>query len=164
MQAFEVEFTPALRSPVRIEDAIRVQTDPTPHVAVGDPGAPGKGRRIPLTVRLIGSLDRAAPLIVRAKVFRDPKTSQFVLGIDPDDNRADRRALVLLSAITSPPGDAVVDLPPEVIPLAQGQVGRARQLLLVWPEGSRIVVEDPVLEQRYALRRVGGEFTRTFLE
>ncbi len=164
MQAFEVEFTPAMRSPLRIEDAIRVQTVPAPHVLVGEPGTPGKGQRIPMTIRLIAALDHAKPLIARAKVFRDPKTSQFVLGIDPGDNGAETRAIVLLSTTTSPPGDAVVVLPREVIPLAQGAVGHARQHLLVWPEGSEIVVEDPILEQRHALRRTGGEFLRTILE
>jgi hypothetical protein len=163
MQAYEVEFTPVLRSPLRIADAIRVQTIPAPHVLVGDPATPGKGRRIPLTVRLIAALDRAAPLIARAKVYRDPKTSQFVLGIEQGDNGADARAIVLLSTTTSPPGDAVVSLPKEIGLLARGDVGHARQLLLLWPEGSAITVEDPILEQRHALRRVGSEFTRTIL-
>jgi hypothetical protein len=122
------------------------------------------GRRIPLTVRLIAALDRAAPQLARAKVFRDPKTMQFVLGIDQGDNGADSRALVLLSTTTSPPGDAVVVFRKEVILLGQGQVGRTRQSLLVWPEGSEATVEDPILEQRYALRRVGDDFTRLFLE
>jgi hypothetical protein len=164
MQAYEVEFTPALRSPLRIEDAIRAQTVPAPHVSVGDPGTPGKSRRIPLTVRLGAALDRAAPLITRAKVYRDPKTSQFVLGIEQGDNGADARAIVLLSTTTSPPGDAVVVLPREVLLLARGEVGHTRQLLLLWPEGSGITVEDPILEQRHALRRVGSEFTRIILE
>ena len=164
MQAYQVEFNPALRSPLRIEDAIRVQTVPAPHVSVGDPATPGKGCRIPLTVRLIAGLDRAAPAVTRAKVYRDPKTSQFVLGIEQGDNGADARAIVLLSTATSPPGDAVVSLPKGLGLLAQGNVGHTRQFLLLWPEGSTITVEDPILEQRYALQRVGGEFTRTTLK
>lgn len=163
MQAYEVEFTPAFLSPLRVTDAIRVQTVPAPHVLVGDPSIPGEGRRIPMTVRLIAALDRAAPRIARAKVYRDPKTAQIVFGVEQGDTKEDTRAIVLLSTTTSPPGDAPVVIPKEVRLLAAGVVGRVRQHLLIWPEGSKITVEDPILEQRYELRRDGDEFTRTVL-
>jgi len=161
MQAYEVQFTPAHLSPVRIGDAIRAELRPAPHVPVGDPDAPGKGLRIPLTTRLAASLDGQAPLIGRAKAYRDPKSRRIVLGMEQADDARDERALVLLSTKGGALGDVSVRLPKEISLLAEGEREGTRQLLLIWPDGAGIAVEDGVREQRYELRRQGSEFART---
>ena len=158
MQAYEVEFTPSQLPPLRIKDAVRAQTLPAPHVPVGDPSTPGRGVRIPLTSRLVASLNQGAPLIDRAKAYRDPKTGRIVLGVEQAEDARDTRALVLLSASSGfPEGVSVVSREGFIL-LAKGEVGRTQQLLLIWPEGSGISIEDLVREERYELRRAGDQF------
>ncbi|HSB68980.1 MAG TPA: hypothetical protein VLH58_08310 [Candidatus Methylomirabilis sp.] len=164
MQVFEVEFAPALRSPIRIADAIRVATQPTPHIPLGDPETPGKGLRVPLTSRLAASLDRGAALMARAKAYRDPKTGQIVLGIEQAEDKQTDRALVLLSVRNDSLGGFSVSLPNHVGLLAQGQRDDMRQLLLIWPDGAGITVEDSMHDQRHEIRRSGDDFTRVVLE
>ena len=48
--------------------------------------------------------------------------------------------------------------------LAKGQIRNGQQLLLIWPDGGRITVEDPADEERYELRRAGDQFDRVKLE
>jgi len=160
MQAYEVEFAPAQLSPLRITDGVRAQTVPAPHVPVGDTGTPGKGVRIPLTSRLAASLDPASPLIGRAKAYRDPKTGTIVLGVEQAEDGTDSRALVLLSASSGFPNGVSVSRQKGLGLLAQGTVGHAQQLLLIWPDGSAVVVEDHLREERYELRRTGDQFDR----
>lgn len=164
MQAYETEFTPAQLSPLHITDAVRAQTFPTPHVAVGDPDTPGKGVRIPLTSRLVASFDQGSPLIRRAKAYRDPKTGRIVLGVEQAEDADDSRALVLLSASSGFPEGVSVVPQRGVSLLAEGKVGHARQLLLIWPDGVGVTVEDPVRGERYELRRNGDQFDRVMLQ
>jgi hypothetical protein len=161
MQTYEVQFTPAHLSPLRISDAIRAEQLPAPHVPVGDPDIPGKGLRIPLTTRLVASLDRRSPLIGRAKAYRDPKSHRIVLGMEQADDARDNRALVLLSTKSGALGGVSVLLPKDVSLLAEGEREGGRQLLLIWPDGAGIAVEDTIREQRHELRRQGDEFART---
>ena len=85
MQAYEVQFLPAQRPPLHINDAIPAETLPFPHVSVGDPATPGKGARVPLTSRLTASFNQGPSMICRAKAYRDPKTGSVVLGaVDPE--------------------------------------------------------------------------------
>jgi hypothetical protein len=163
MQTYDVEFTPASLSPLRITDALRVETRPAPHVAVGDTEAGGKGVRIPLTTRLAGSLNRESPMVGRAKAYRDPQTRQIVLGIEQDEDSQDTRAIVLLSASSGFPEGLAMTPQKGLAVLARGEVGRAQQLLLIWPDGIGVEVEDPVREQRYELRRSGDQFDRRAL-
>ncbi len=164
MQAYEVEFTPAQLSPLRITDGVRAQTAPAPHVSVGDITTPGKGVRIPLTARLAASLDPASPLIGRAKAYRDPKTGRIVLGVEEDRDEHDTRALVLLSASSGFPDGISVRCQKGLALLAQGAAGHARQVLLIWPEGSEVIVEDSLREERYTLRRTGDQFAPVRLQ
>jgi hypothetical protein len=158
MQAYEVEFTPAQLSPLHITDAVRVQALPALHLSVGDPDIPGKGVRIPLTSRLAASLNQGSLLIDRAKAYRDPKTGRIVLGVEQAEAANETRALVLLSASSGfPEGVSVVPQAGFVL-LAKGEVGRAQQLLLIWPDGSGVTIEDPVRHERYELRRTGDQF------
>jgi hypothetical protein len=160
MQAFEVEFAPAQLSPLRITDGVRAQTAPAPHVPVGDTSTPGKGVRIPLTSRLAASLDPASPLIGRAKAFRDPRTGTIVLGVEQAKDGTDSRALVLLSASSGFPDGIAVSRQKGLGLLAQGSVGHGQQLLLIWPDGGTVTVEDRLREERYELRRTGDQFDR----
>lgn len=163
MHAYEVEFVPARLSPIRISDAVRAETQPAPHVPVGDPDTPGRGVRIPLTSRLVASFAARAPLIERAKPFRDPKSGRIVLGVEPAEEADDSRAIVLLSASSGfAEGVSLVEAT-RVAVLAKGSVGAARQWLVLWPDGAGIAVEDPVREERYQLRRSGGDFERVAL-
>ncbi|HYL81306.1 MAG TPA: hypothetical protein VEU07_10870, partial [Candidatus Acidoferrum sp.] len=160
MQAYEVEFAPAQLHSLHIKDAIRAAASPFPHVSVGDPATPGRGLRVPLTTRLMASLAHAEPAICRAKAYRDPKTHRVVLGVEQAEDVNDPRALVLLAASSSFP-DGVSILPQEeVILLAKGEVRNGQQLLLIWPEGGRVAVDDPAREERYELRRAGDQFDR----
>jgi hypothetical protein len=160
MQAYEIEFAPAQLHSLHIQDAIRAETSPFPHVSVGDPATPGKGLRVPLTTRLIASFTQRPPMICRAKAFRDPKTHRVVLGVEQAEDVNDPRALVLLAAASSFPDGVSVNLKGEVILLAKGQVRNGEQLLLIWPEGGRIGVEDTAREERYELHRAGDQFDR----
>ncbi len=164
MQAYEVEFVPAQLNSLRITDAIHAQTHPSPHVLVGDPASPGKGVRVPLTSRLTGSFPQGSPLICRAKAYREPKTGKIVLGVEQAADSTDDRALVLLAvSSTFPEGVSVVPRR-EVTLLARGQVRNGQQLLLIWPEGGTVAVEDPAREERYELRRAGDQFDRVKME
>jgi hypothetical protein len=160
MQAYEVEFAPAQLPPLRITDGVRAHTAPAPHVSVGDVATPGKGVRIPLTSRLAASLNPASPLIGRAKAYRDPKTGAIVLGVEQAEDANDSRALVLLSASSGFPNGISVSRQKGLGLLAQGTVGHAQQLLLIWPDGSTVTVEDRLREERYELRRSGDSFDR----
>ena len=164
MQAYEVEFAPARLSPLHIADAIRAETRPRPHVSVGDPATPGNGVRIPLTSRLTASFTQGSPLICRAGAYRDPKTRQIVLGAEQAGNGHDARALVLLAASSRFPEGVSVTPQKGVAVLAKGQIRNGQQLLLIWPDGGRITVEDPADEERYELRRAGDQFDRVKLE
>ena len=158
MQAYQVEFTPAQLSPLSVTDGVRVQTQPVPHVSVGDASTPETGIRIPLTSRLQASLDPATPRIGRAKAYRDPKTGRIVLGVEEAKDEHDTRALVLLSASSGFPDGISVHCQKGLALLAQGAAGHARQMLLIWPEGSEVIVEDSLREERYTLRRTGDHF------
>ncbi len=164
MQAYEVEFAPAQLSPLHITDGIRAETLPRPHVSVGDPATPGKGVRIPLTSRLKASFTTGAPLISRARAYRDPKTGQIVLGVEQAADEHDARALVLLAASSRFADGVSVTPQKEITLLAKGQVHNGQQLLLIWPDGGRVTVEDPAREERYELRRAGDHFDRVRLQ
>ena len=163
MQAFEVEFAPAQLSPLHISDAIRAEILPRPHVPVGDPTQPGKGIRIPLTSRLTAAVTQASPLISRARAFRDPKTGQIVLGVEEDSDGKDARALVLFAASSRFPEGVAVTPQQGIAVLATGQVHNGQQMLLIWPDGGKVTVEDPAHETRYELCRAGDQFDRTEL-
>jgi hypothetical protein len=158
MQMYQVDFSPAQLSPLSVTDGVRVHTQPVPHVSVGDASAPETGIRIPLTSRLAASLDPTSPLIGRAKAYRDPKTGRIVLGIEQDKDEHDTRALVLLSASSGFPNGISVLCQKGLALLAEGAAGHARQLLLIWPDGSEVIVEDSLREERYTLRRTGDQF------
>ena len=160
MQAYEVEFAPAQLPALRITDAIRAQTAPLPHVSVGDPATPGKGIRIPLTSRLRATFTQGPPLIFRARAFRDPESGKIVLGVEQAADANDARALVLLAASSTFPEGLSVTPQKEVTLLAKGDVRNGQQLLLIWPDGARVAVEDPAREERYELRRTGDQFAR----
>jgi hypothetical protein len=164
MQAYEVEFTPAQLPPFRIADGLRAARLPYPHVPVGDPTTAGKGVRVPLTSRLAASCNGGALLIARAGAYRDPKTGRIVLGTEQAAKTDDTRALVRLAAASSFPEGVSVTPQKEVSVLATGAMRNGQQLLLIWPDGGRILVEDPAREERYELRRRGGEFERVALE
>jgi hypothetical protein len=133
-------------------------------VSVGDPATPGKGVRIPLTSRLIASFTPGSPLICRARAYRDPKTGRIVLGVEQAADAQDARVLVLLAASSRFADGVSVILQKEVILLAKGQVRNGQQLLLIWPDGGRVTVEDPAREERYELRRTGDHFDRVRLQ
>jgi hypothetical protein len=158
MQAYEVEFVPAQRPPLRIKDAIRADTLPHPHVSVGDPGTPGRGVRVPLTSRLLASCNSGPPLICRAAAYRDPKTGRIVLGVEPTMDTQDTRALVLLAASSRFPDGVSITPQQGVNVLATGELYHGRHMLLIWPDGGKIVVEDPGREERYEVRRTGDQF------
>ena len=164
MQAYEVESAPAQRSPLHVADAIRAETLPHPHVSVGDPATPGKGVRIPLTSRLMASFTQGSPLICRARAYRDPKTSRIVLGVEQGADAHDHRAIVLLAASSRFPEGVSVTPQNGVAVLAKGQVRNGQQLLLIWPDGGRVTIEDPAHEERYQLRRAGDQFDRITLQ
>ena len=164
MQAYEVEFAPAQLSPLHIADGIHAETLPQPHVSVGDPATPGKGVRIPLTSRLMASFTQGSSLISRARAYRDPKTGRIVLGVEQAADAHDPRALVLLAASSRFPEGVSVTPQKEVVLLAKGQVRNGQQLLLIWPDGGRITIEDPAHEERYELRRAGDQFDRVRLQ
>jgi hypothetical protein len=164
MQAYQVEFVPAHLPPLRIADAIRPETSPRPHVVVGDPATPGGGTRIPLAARLLAALSSGAPLIQRVKAFRDPKSGGIVLGAESADDPQDGRALVLFSATSNFPDGVTISPGRGITTLAQGAVPHGRQLLLIWPDGETVGVDDPANEARYALRRVGDQFERIVVD
>lgn len=161
MQAYHVEFTAGRLSPLQITDGVPAEIHPAPHLPVGDPTTPGQGIRVPLTTRLCAGLDPGAPRIERTKPFRDPKTGAVVLGVEPPEEAADSRALVLLSASSGFPEEVVVNPQKGLACLARGQVGPVRHLLLIWPDGGAVTVEDPVQEERYELTRSGDQFRRS---
>jgi hypothetical protein len=163
MQAYQVEFTPAQMPPLRIADAIPVETRPRPHVVVGDSATTGAGTRIPLAARLLASLPPDAPAIRRVTPYRDPKSGVVVLGAEQDAAAPDPRALVLLTATSNFPDGVTVTPGTGVSALAQGTVHHGWQMLLIWPEGGSVVVDDPAREARHSLRRIGDQFERTVL-
>jgi hypothetical protein len=163
MQAYEVEFAPAHLSPLHIADGIRAETLPRPHVSVGESSTPGKGVRIPLTSRLMASFTQGSPLISRAGAYRDPKTGQIVLGAEQAEDGHNGRALVLLAASSRFPEGVSVIPQKGVAILAKGQIRNGQQLLLIWPDGGRVTVEDPTGEERYELRRAGDQIDRVKL-
>ena len=160
MQAYQVEFAPAQLNSLHITDAIRAETRPLPHVCVGDPATPGKGVRIPLTTRLTTSFTSGSPLICRAKAYREPKTGQIVLGVEQAADLSDAHALVLLAVLSNFPEGVSVIPRKELTLLAKGEVRNEQHVLLIWPEGGTVDVEDPVREERYELRRSGDQFDR----
>ncbi len=161
MQVFELVFSSGQLNPVRITDAIPAEMHPFPHVPIGaDPQT--KGERVPLTARLAATRS-PEQLIARAGVFRDPKTSRIVLGVE-QSNGDDPRALVLLSASNSFPEGVGVTPGKGLSVLARGEIRNGEQLLVIWPEGGTIVIHDPVREERHELRRTGSQFDRTLLE
>jgi hypothetical protein len=160
MQAYQVEFVTARQPAMQISDAIRAMTLPHPHIPVGDPATPGRGTRIPLTARLIASFSQGSPLIERAKAFRDPKTGGIVLGVEGEADTEEERALVLLTASNNFPDGLSATPQKEVVLLARGEVRNGQQMLLIWPDGGSILVEDPARDERFALRRSGDQFDR----
>jgi hypothetical protein len=163
MQAYEVKFTPAQRPPLQIADGIRAVSHPQPHVAVGDGAAGGEGIQIPLTARLTASCTPDTPLIGRANAYRDPKSGRIVLGVESAENGDDDRALVLLAAASAFPDGVAMAPEKNVIILAAGEVRNGRQMLLIWPEGGRVLVSDPGRDERYALCRTGDQFAPVLL-
>ena len=164
MQAYEVEFTPAQLPPFRITDGIRAHRHPHLHVAVGDPATPGRGVRVPLTSRLAASCNGSALLIARAGAYRDPKTGRIVLGTEQEATAGDTRGLVLLAASSSFPEGVSVTPQKNVHLLARGEMRNGQQLLLIWPDGGKVLVEDPAREERYELCRTGDEFDRIIVQ
>lgn len=160
MQAYEVEFTPPQVPPLRIKDAIRAEKRPHPHISVGDPATPGNGIRVPLTSRLTASFDSGAALVTRATAYRDPKSGRVVLGVEPAADAHDSRALVLLAASSSFPDGVSVIPEAGVSLLARGAVRNGEQVLLIWPDGARVIVHDVAREERHELRRAGDQFDR----
>jgi hypothetical protein len=158
MQVYEVEFTPAELPPFRIADGIRPHARPHLHVSVGDPATPGAVVRVPLTTRLATSCNGGTALIARATAYRDPKSGSIVLGVEPPDAAADPRALVLLAASSTFPEGVRVTPRREVGLLAKGDMRKGQQLLLIWPDGEKVLVDDPGREACYELRRTGDEF------
>jgi hypothetical protein len=164
MQAYEVEFTPAQLPPFRITDGIHTQGRPHPHVSVGDPATPDTVVRVPLTTRLAASCNGGAALIARATAYRDPKSGSIVLGMDPATAADDTRALVLLAASSTFPEGVSVTPRKDVGLLAKGRMRNGQQLLLIWPDGGTVLVEEPGREERYELRRTGDEFDMVAIE
>lgn len=158
MQAYEVDLAPAQNPPLRIRDAIRTVNRPYPHVAVGDTDTPERNVRVPITARLMASCTSETPSISRAAAYRDPKSGTIVLGVESDAKENSSRALVLFSASSSFPEGVSVVLPKRVGVLGKGGMRNGQQLLLIWPEGERIVVEDPAREERYEVHRTGDQF------
>jgi hypothetical protein len=163
MQAFEVEFVPSQAPPLRIKDAIPAEKIPHPHISVGDPATPGKGVRVPLTARLTVPGNDGEIVIGRAGAYRDPTSGRIVLGKEPAGDGNDPRALVRLAAWSSFPEGVSVVLEKEVHVLAKGEIRNGQQLLLIWPDGGKVVVEDLAREERYELRRAGDQFDRVVL-
>lgn len=161
MQAYEVEFTPGKLSPLQIKDGVRARLRPTPHVALGDPDVPGRGLRIPLTARLAASLNGNGQLIARAKAYRDPKSGRIVLGVEQPEDGDAGRALVRLSTSTGFPNGVSITPPRGLAVLAEGELGTARQYLLLWPDGAALTIVDDVRDERHELRRIGDEFSRS---
>jgi len=164
MQAYEVEFTPAQVPPLRIKDAIRAEKLPHPHVPVGDPATPGNGTRVPLTPRLTALCNSGPWLVSRAGAYRDPKSGRIVLGMEHGEDAHDTRALVLLAASSSFPEGVSVTPQHGVSLLARGDVRNGQQVLLIWPDGGRVVVDDPAREERHELRRAGDQFDRVAVQ
>jgi len=163
MQAYAVEFLPARRPPLRITDGVSASPLPHPHLVVGESGGAGKSARIPLTARLVASSRGNGTTIHRAGIYRDPKSGRIVLGVEHAPDETDARALVLLAASSSFP-DGVSVIPEKTIGLiAQGEMQKGQQLLLIWPDGDRVVVEDPAREERYAILRSGDQFESILL-
>ena len=158
MQAFTLDFLPARRPPLRITDGLPAVALPHPHVAVGETGQADKVARVPITPRLATLSRERDTLINRAGVYRDPKTGRIVLGVEPSGAGTETRALVLLAASSSFP-DGVSIVPEKVVGvIAQGEIRNGRQVLLTWPDGGQVIVEEPAREARYALRRSGDQF------
>jgi hypothetical protein len=160
MQAYHVEFSPARLQPLRISDAICAAIVPRPHVSIGDPTTPGKGIRIPLTSRLMGSITQESRLISRAQAYREPRTGRIVLGVEPPGDAGDSGALVLLVAMSNFPEGFSVVPGREVRLLANGEVPNGRQVLLIWPDGAQVAIDDPVRGERHEVRRAGDQFDR----
>lgn len=158
MQAYEVELLPAQIPPLRIRDAIRADARPYPHVAVGDATASEQSVRIPITARLMAACNGEAPSICRAAAYRDPTSGKIILGVEQGTQENGSRALVLFSASSSFPEGVSVSLPKRVGVLGKGAMRNGQQFLLLWPEGERIVIEDPAREERYEVRRTGDQF------
>ena len=78
--------------------------------------------------------------------------------VQQDKDEDDTRALVLLSASSGFPNGISVLCQKGLALLAEGAAGHARQLLLIWPDGSEVIVEDSLREERYTLRRTGDQF------
>lgn len=164
MQVYEVEFTPAQLPPFRITDGIHAHGRPRVHVSVGDPATPGQVVRVPLTARLAASCNGGTALIARATAYRDPKSGSIVLGAEPAAATEDTRALVLLAASSTFPEGVSVTPRKDVGLLAKGEMRNGQQLLLIWPDGGTVLVEDPGREERYELRRTGAEFDMVRIE
>jgi len=160
MQLFEVVFSSGQLNPVRISDAIPAEMHPFPHVSVGT-NPDRQGERIPCTGRLVATRN-AEQLIVRAGVFRDPKSGRIVLGTEKS-NGDDARALVLLSASNTFPEGVAIAPGKGVSVLARGEIKNGEQLLAIWPENATVVIQDTVRDERHELRRVGSQFDRTML-
>lgn len=158
MQAYEVQFTPAQLPPFRITDGIRAQGRPHLHVPVGDPATRNPVVRVPLTMRLAASCNGGAALIARATAYRDPKSGSIVLGMEPAAGADDARALVLLTASSTFPEGVTVTPRKDVGLLVAGEIRNGQQLLLIWPDGGTVLVEEPGREERYTLRRTGDDF------
>jgi len=127
-------------------------------VAVGDGTAPERRVRVPITARLLAACASGTSAISRAAAFRDPKSGRIVLGVESDAQENGSRALVLFSASSSFPEGVSVTLPKGVGVLGRGVMRNGQQVLLIWPEGERVVVEDPAREARYEVRRTGDQF------
>jgi hypothetical protein len=132
-------------------------------VAVGSGVAPDEGQRVPITARLMASCAAGTPSIGRAVAYRDPKSGTIVLGVEQGVQENGARALVLFSASSSFPEGVAVTTPTSIRVLGKGPRRNGQQLLLIWPEGERILVEDPGREERYEVRRTGDQFVLAVL-
>jgi len=71
---------------------------------------------------------------------------------------------VLLAASSTFPEGVSVTPRKDVGLLAKGRMRNGQQLLLIWPDGGTVLVEEPGREERYELRRTGDEFDMVAIE
>jgi hypothetical protein len=159
--AYQVDFLPGQLSPIRVKDGLEAELRPRPHISVGDPEAAGNGARVPLAARLASVVNVNGRRVARAKVYRDPGSGQIVLGADESGDGTGTSAIVLLSASTGFPDGVSIQPSKGLSVLAQGERGRVRQCLLIWPDGAGVTIHDHLRNESHELRRTGEDFKHT---